>query len=133
MPIRARGTFVVKLKPLKAYASADDPKRARMSIDKVFEGDLEGTSRGEMLTMSTTVKESAVYVAIERVHGTLHGRSGTFALAHTGTMTRGVPHLTIAVVPDSGTGDLAGISGSMSINIAGGDHSYELDYELPPS
>jgi hypothetical protein len=131
MSLRARGTFDVKLKPLKGYAAAGDSTRGRMSIDKLFEGDLEGTSVGEMITASTSVKGSAVYVAIERVRGTLHGRSGTFALVHTGVMTRGVPSLTIVVVPDSGTGDLAGITGTMAINIEDGSHSYELEYHLP--
>jgi hypothetical protein len=102
-----------------------------MSIDKQFHGDLEGTSKGEMLTAGTGVKGSAGYVAIERVVGTLNGRSGAFALQHSGTMTRGAPQLTIAVVPDSGTGQLTGLSGKMTIQIAEGKHSYEFEYSLP--
>jgi hypothetical protein len=78
-----------------------------MSIDKQFHGDLEGTSQGEMLTAGGSIKGSAGYVAIERVSGTLKGRRGTFALQHSGTMTRGEPQLTITVVPDSATGQLA--------------------------
>jgi len=101
-----------------------------MSIDKQFHGDLEGTSKGEMLTAGTGVKGSAGYVAIERVSGTLNGRSGTFVLQHSGTMTHGEPHLTITVVPDSGTGELAGLAGTMSILIAGGNHSYDFEYTL---
>src|SRR5271165_4091355 len=100
-----------------------------MSIDKQFHGDLEGTSKGEMLGAMTEVKGSAGYVAIERVTGTLNGRSGTFVLQHSGTMTRGTQHMTITVVPDSGTGGLAGISGSMTIIIKeGGKHFYEFEY-----
>ncbi|PYR90434.1 MAG: DUF3224 domain-containing protein [Acidobacteria bacterium] len=103
---------------------------ARMSIDKRFHGDLEATSTGEMLSAGTSVKGSAGYVAIERVTGTLAGRSGTFVLQHTGTMNRGTPDLTITVVPDSGTGDLTGLAGRMSINIDEGKHSYGFDYTL---
>jgi len=82
------------------------------------------------LAVMTDVKGSAGYVAMERVHGTLDGRSGTFALQHSGTMTRGEGQLSVTVVPDSGTGQLAGLSGTMSINIADGEHSYEFDYTL---
>jgi hypothetical protein len=104
-----------------------------MSIDKQFHGDIEGTSKGEMLTAGTNVKDSAIYVAIERVSGTLHGKRGTFLLHHTGVMDRGKPHLNITVVPDSGTGDLEGLTGSMNIIIADGKHSYEFEYTLPES
>ena len=107
-----------------------DASLGRMSIDKTFEGDLQGTSRGEMLTAMGSVKGSAVYVAIERVTGTIDGRSGTFVLAHRGTMTRGAQSLEITVVPDSGTGQLAGISGTMAITIVNGKHLYDLEYSL---
>jgi hypothetical protein len=103
-----------------------------MGIDKQFHGDLEATSKGQMLTAATDVKDSAGYVAIERVNGTLNGRSGTFALQHTGTMTRGEPQLVITVVPDSGTGQLVGLAGKMTITIAaGGKHSYGFEYTVP--
>jgi hypothetical protein len=102
-----------------------------MAIDKHFHGDLEATSRGEMLMAGTSVKGSAGYVAIEAVTGKLHGREGSFVLQHSGMMTRGVPRLTVTVVPDSGTGGLAGLSGSMAINVAAGKHSYEFEYTLP--
>jgi hypothetical protein len=102
-----------------------------MSIDKKFSGDLEATSKGEMLTAMTEVKGSAGYVAIERVNGTLHGRSGTFVLQHSGTMTRGAPELSLTVVPDSGTGQLVGLAGKMTIKIEEGKHFYEFDYRLP--
>jgi hypothetical protein len=102
-----------------------------MTIDKQFHGDLEATSKGQMLTGMTSVKGSAGYVAIERVTGTLNGRTGTFILQHTGTMNRGTPQLSIMVVPDSGTGRLDGLSGKMAINIADGRHSYDFEYTLP--
>jgi Protein of unknown function (DUF3224) len=101
-----------------------------MAIDKQFHGELEATSMGQMLTAGTSVKGSAGYVAIEKVTGALHGRSGTFVLQHTGTMTRGAPQLTITVVPDSGTDQLVGLSGKMNINIVDGKHSYDFEYSL---
>ena len=128
---RAAGTFDVRLSPLTAYDSTEGSPLGRMSIDKEFRGDLEGTSKGEMLTGMTSVKNSAGYVAIERVTGTLHGRSGAFILQHSGTMTRGTPSLVVTVVPDSGTGQLEGLTGALAIIIEGGKHSYELDYTLP--
>jgi len=127
----ATGTFEVKLAPQPTDANADGPFLGRMSIDKQFHGDLEGTSRGEMLAAGTSVEGSAGYVAMERVSGTLHGRTGTFVLQHSGTMNRGAPRLTVNVVPDSGTGQLVGLTGTMNIIIADGKHSYELDYSLP--
>ena len=125
----AAGTFEVKLQPQVPEAGAD-ATLGRLSIDKQFHGDLEGTSQGQMLTAGTDVEGSAGYVAIEVVTGMLHGRRGSFALQHSGTMARGAPSLTIRVVPDSGTGELAGLSGSMSITIAEGKHSYDLEYAL---
>jgi hypothetical protein len=104
-----------------------------MSLDKQFHGDLEGTSKGEMLTIGTDVKGSAGYVAIERVIGRLQDQSGTFVLQHTGTMTRGVPNLTITVVPDSGTGELVGLAGKMTINVTDGRHFYEFEYTVAES
>lgn len=129
MATRASGTFEVKLTP-QELSEKSDATRGRMSIDKQFHGGLEGTSLGEMLTAMTDVQGSAGYVAIERVSGTLNGRSGTFVLQHSGMMNRGTPQLTITVVPDSGTGQLAGLSGTMTIDIAGGKHSYDFEYTL---
>ncbi|MFN8571716.1 MAG: DUF3224 domain-containing protein [Gemmatimonadaceae bacterium] len=126
----AKGTFDVKMTP---QASDEVPNAAtlgRMSLEKTFHGDLAATSVGTMLTAAGSVKGSAGYVAVERVTGTLHGRSGTFALQHTGIMNRGVPSLVITVVPDSGTDALTGLSGSLRIIIADGKHSYEFSYEL---
>jgi hypothetical protein len=128
MTHRGTGTFDVKLTP-QASDEGEGAPVGRMTIDKQFHGDLEGTSKGEMLTAVTAVKGSAGYVAIERVTAALHGRKGTFALQHTGIMTRGTPSLTITVVPDSGTDQLAGLAGKMAIIIAAdGKHSYEFDY-----
>lgn len=129
MANHASGTFEVKLTP-QTPEDANSPALARMILDKQFHGDLEGTSKGQMLSAGTSVQGSAGYVAIERVAGTLHGRSGTFVLQHNGLMDRGKPSLSIIVVPDSGTGDLAGLTGRMSIDIADGRHSYEFEYTL---
>jgi hypothetical protein len=126
----ARGTFIVKLTPAPA---TDDPAVAdlgRMTIDKLFHGDIEGTSKGEMLTGATATKGSAGYVAMERVTGSLQGRKGSFILQHTATMTRGAPWLSISVVPDSGTGQLLGIAGTLSILIENGEHSYVFEYTI---
>lgn len=100
-------------------------------IDKQLHGDLEATSKGQMPTGRTSVKGSAGYVAIERVSGTLAGHGGSFILQHSGTMMRSPPQRVITVVPDSGTDELVGLSGTMVINIAGGQHSYEFAYALP--
>jgi len=127
----ASGTFDVKVVPQAAGDQSKPATVSRMSIDKQFHGGLEGTSRVEMLTASTDVKGSAVYVAIEQFTGTLAGRKGTFLLHHTGIMTRGAPQLTVSVVPDSGTGQLVGLTGEMNITIADGKHSYDFAYTLP--
>jgi autotransporter translocation and assembly factor TamB len=127
----ARGAFEVKLTMQPMAVNLDADALGRMSIEKQFHGDLEGTSKGEMLTASTDVKGSAGYVAVERFNGTLSGRQGTFALQHSGTMTRGAPQLSVTVVPDSGTGQLVGLAGRMSIDIADGKHSYDFEYTLP--
>jgi hypothetical protein len=126
----ATGTFDVKVTP--QTDDKGDPALGRMTIDKQFHGDLEGTSKGQMLTGMTEVKGSAGYVAIEKVTGTLKGRSGSFILQHTGIMNRNVPQLTITVVPDSGAGQLTGLAGTLTIKIAAdGKHSYDFEYTLP--
>ena len=128
MANRASGTFEVKLNP---QDEGPDTPVGRMTIDKQFQGDLAGTSKGQMLMASSpSVKGSAGYVAIEKVTGTLNGRSGSFYLQHSGTMTRGTGELTITVIPDSGTDELADLQGKMNIIIADGKHSYEFEYEL---
>jgi hypothetical protein len=133
MPAHATGPFEVKLNPQTPDGKFEDATMGRMTIDKQFHGDLEATSKGQMLTAMTDIKGSAGYVAIERVTGTLHGRTGTFMLQHTGVMTRGTPQLSVTVVPDSGTGQLLGLTGKMTINMADGKHSYDFDYTLPAS
>ena len=127
--MHATGSFEVKLNPLETYTKA--ATLGRMSLDKQFRGALEATSEGEMLSAATAVKGSAGYVAIEHVNGTLDGRSGTFILQHSGTMTRGAPQLSITVVPDSGTGQLTGLAGKMTINIVDENHFYDFEYDLP--
>jgi hypothetical protein len=128
----AKGPFEVKLAPQKADSpAAEGSGHGRMSLDKQFHGDLEATSQGEMLSFMTSTKGSAGYVAIEKVTGTLGGRSGSFVLQHNGTMNRGAPQLSITVVPDSGTSELVGLMGGMKIAIApDGAHSYEMAYTL---
>ncbi|MDB5430282.1 MAG: hypothetical protein JWP35_1398 [Caulobacter sp.] len=126
--MRATGPFDVKLVPQTMAAGEG---HGRMSLDKAFHGDLEATSKGEMLAAQGQVKGSAGYVALEQVTGRLGGRQGSFFLMHTGVMDRGQPSLTVQVVPDSGTGALTGLSGRMTIDIADGKHSYGFDYELP--
>jgi hypothetical protein len=128
----ASGPFDVKITP-QAEDKAEGAAMGRMALQKTFHGDLSGTSHGEMLTAMGLVQGSATYVAIERVKGALHGRTGSFALAHVGTMTRGAQQLTINIVPDSGTDQLKGIAGSMTIKIEpGGKHFYEMSYTLEP-
>lgn len=131
MSHHASGTFDVKLVPLAADADRPASGIGRMSNDKQFHGDIEGSSQGQMLMLGTSVQGSAAYVSIEVVSGTMQGRSGTFALQHNGTMTRGVGQLAITVVPDSGTGELEGLAGQFSIRIENSVHYYDLDYTLP--
>jgi len=130
----ASGPFEVKLTPQSTDAPAPPAEGAtlgRLTLDKQYKGELDGQSKGEMLSAMTAVQGSAGYVAVERVHGALHGRTGSFALLHTGVMARGEQRLTISVVPDSGTGDLTGLAGRMKIVITEGRHAYEFEYELP--
>ncbi len=128
----ARGPFDVKLTPQAVDTAEGGATLSRLGIEKQFHGELEATSTGEMMSATGRVKGSAGYVAIERVTGTLHGRRGSFVLQHTGVMNRGASQLTITVVPDSGTDELTGISGTCGIIIADGKHSYELVYTLAP-
>jgi len=130
MSNQARGEFDVRVTPCPPDDPADTIP-ARLSLDKQFHGELEATSKGQMLAAGTNVPGSAGYVAIERVSGSLAGHNGTFVLQHIGKMTRGAPDLNINVVPDSGTGELEGLAGTMAIQIDGGKHSYEFDYTLP--
>ena len=134
MTNHAKGPFDVKLapQPLALEDRIEGATVARMSLDKQYHGDLDAHSKGEMLSAMTATQGSAGYVAIEKVDGTLGGRKGTFVLQHNATMTRGEPALNIIVVPDSGTGELAGLTGRMEVVIAaGGAHSYRFDWQLP--
>lgn len=125
------GTFEVEMKPLEVHhQAADGMQMGRMSLDKRFNGELDATSKGEMLSAMTSVQGSAGYVALEQVTGTLAGRKGSFVLQHFGTMRAGSNRLVLEVVPDSGTGELAGLEGTMSIRIEDGRHFYDFDYEL---
>jgi hypothetical protein len=124
-----KGTFEVKMTPAPA-TDGDDSGIGRFTLDKRFAGDLEGTSAGRMLTAMTAVDGSAGYVAIETVTGRLAGRSGSFVLQHSATMDRSRPSQSIVVVPDSGTGELSGLSGTMTITIEDGQHFYGFDYAL---
>ena len=129
---KAVGTFDVKLAPVGNDSTPEGPNLARMSIDKTFQGDLDGVSKGEMITAAgLAVKESAAYSAVERITGTLHGKKGSFALQHTGIMDRGKPSLTITVVPDSANGELTGLTGKMEIIIEGKEHKYVFEYSMP--
>jgi hypothetical protein len=128
MTTRAIGNFEVKMNPQPPDEKVGDPSIGRMLLDKQYDGNLEATSKGQMLAVGTDVPGSAGYVAMERVTGTLNGRKGTFALQHNGIMTRGTPHLSITVVPDSGTGELVGLTGKLLVVIVDGKHSYEFDY-----
>ena len=131
---RAAGSFDVKVTPQKPDTQiARAAGVGRLTIDKRFHGDLEGTGKGEMLASQSDVPGSAGYVAMERVTGTLKGRSGGFILQHSATMTRGAPVSSIMVVPDSGTGELRGISGRMTVTVgAEGGHSYEFEFTFEP-
>ena len=127
----ATGPFDVALNPEPLSSVAKLSGLGRLSLDKKFQGDLDATSKGEMLSFRSSVQGSAGYVAMETVHGTLQGRSGSFVLQHSATMTRGAPVQSITVVPDSGTDALFGLTGSMVITIEDGQHSYLFGYALP--
>jgi uncharacterized protein DUF3224 len=131
MTLLAVGTFEVTMNPEPAYDSNEGASIGRVSIQKQFSGDLQAASRVEMIgARSVQVKGSAGYVAIERVVGSLHGKSGSFVLQHSGTMTRGKGELHVSVVPDTGTGELKGLLGKMTIEISDGNHSYAFTYSF---
>lgn len=130
MTNHATGPFEVMV--TRQDDKGDDSNLARFMLDKQYRGELQGTAKGQMLTAGTAVKGSGAYVAIEKFTGTLNGHAGSFVLQHSGTMTANTPQLTITIVPDSGTEELKGIKGKMSINVApDGKHSYDLEYTLP--
>ncbi len=127
----AAGAFDVKVEPAKASDFAD-PALARMLLHKTYHGDLEGSGEGQMLSAGAPASGNAGYVALESVTGSLAGRKGGFALLHRGTLTGGAMDLSVDVVPGSGTGDLKGLAGRMSIEIKDGKHGYVFTYTLPP-
>ncbi|GAB2858736.1 DUF3224 domain-containing protein [Pseudoduganella ginsengisoli] len=124
--MQASGTFDITLTPQQ-----DAQPWGRQRLEKVFHGPLDGVSQGEMLAVRTATKGSAGYVALEQVTATLDGRKGMFFLQHSGLMDKGTPTLTVNVVPDSGTGELQGLKGTMTINMEGGKHAYTFSYSLP--
>ena len=126
----ATGTLEVSITPA-ANDSADGVTLGRMTVAKSFAGPLTAKSQGDMLTGAGTLAGSAAYVMIERVTGMLDGKAGSFALAYIGVMVRGKPDLRVMIVPDSGSGALAGITGTLTIRIEGGKHFYDLDYRMP--
>jgi hypothetical protein len=129
--MNVRGTFEITMHAEPPHDDVEGTRFARMRGDKRFSGPLEATSSVDMTAVRTPVDGSAVYVAVEAVRGALEGKRGSFVLAHLGIMTRGAPSLTVVIVPDSGTGELVGLEGTMKIEIVGGQHHYELDYRLP--
>lgn len=128
---RAAGSFEVTLQPLSNADAASHPLLGRMLLTKKFSGDLTASARGQMLSAGTNTRGSACYVAIDHVTGELHGRKGSFILQHTGSMNRGAPTLSIMVVPDSGTDELTGLTGTLSVNIIDGKHFYDFIYSFP--
>lgn len=127
----AAGTFDVKATPVTPAGGAADNSISELSLDKQFHGALEATSKGAMLASGNPAKGAGGYVAMEKVTGTLDGRKGSFVLQHSGTMKGGAAELTVTVVPDSGTDELTGIDGKMTIQISAGKHSYDFEYTLP--
>ena len=131
MSLRAEGTFEVKNTPLAADESTAGTGIGRFALDKQYRGELEATAKGVMLGFGNPADGKAAYVAIEQIEGTLFGRTGSFAVQHSGTMDHGTLALTLLVVPGSGTAELAGIAGSLTFKNESGKHSYVLDYTLP--
>jgi len=130
---RASGSFEVSIQPLANAEVSADPLLGRFLLAKKFSGDLDASACGHMLSAGTSVKGSAGYVAIDQVTGSLEGRKGSFVLQHSGSMRRGAPSLSVMVVPDSGTGELAGLTGTLSINIVDGKHFYDFLYSFAAS
>ena len=131
MSTHVSGSFSVSMAPLQEPQRSGRSTLGRMSLDKVYSGELAAQGKGEMLSAMTDTKGAAGYVAIEAITGTLQGRKGSFVVQHSGTMADGQQSLAITIVPHSGTDELAGISGKMAIRIENGQHFYDLDYALP--
>lgn len=126
----AKGSFEIVMQAAPAGDGAGRVAVVRMLIDKQYSGDMVGQGQGEMLSAGNPAAGSAGYVAIEHVSAMLNGRSGSFALQHSGVMHAGDSQLTIGVVPGSGTGELTGLAGSCNISIIDGQHFYEVHYCL---
>lgn len=131
MATRVSGSFEVQMIPQEPSETIKEAAIGRMALEKRYNGELDAVGRGEMLIVHGAVDDSSGYVAIERVIGTLQGRAGGFALLHQGIMNRGEPSLSVVVAPDSGTGELVGLSGKMSLSNDGGEHAYEFEFDLP--
>lgn len=125
MNLQASGTFEVKVTPLSGSGFA------RLALAKQYAGSLTGTAEGEMIASNGGGEPSGGYVALERVTGALNGRSGSFVLQHSGVMAPGMLRIDIQVSPGSGAGELAGITGRMSIRMENKKHYYEFEYTLP--
>jgi len=131
MKQRIQGTFEVSRSAQPPCDLGGGVEAAHVRFDKRFHGDLDATSVVHMLAVGTGVEGSAAYVAVERIAGSLRGRTGSFLMQHNGTMDRGAPSLSLTVVPDSGTDALLGLAGSLGIEIVDGRHFYAFDYSLP--
>ncbi|QJR79791.1 DUF3224 domain-containing protein [Alteromonas pelagimontana] len=130
--MKITGIFNVTMSPLQAYAEGkDEISLGRMGLDKIYQGELDAVGQGEMLSAMTAVKGSAGYVAIEQITGVLCGKKGAFVVQHYGQMHQGDQSLVIDIVPDSGSGELTGIAGTMSITVNEGQHIYELEFSFP--
>lgn len=125
------GEFEVRREVQPMVEMGDGAQAAHMRFDKVFHGPLAATGVVHMFAVGTATEGSAAYVAVERIAGTLDGRTGSFFMQHNGTMDRGAPSLTVSVVPDSGTDALTGLRGTLAIEIVDGRHFYRFDYALP--
>lgn len=126
--MQGQGTFDLNFSGEAAHDVVERVALSRARIDKVFHGTITGTSVAHMLACNTGVEKSAGYVAIERIHGTIDGREGTFCVLHIGVMDRGARGLTVRIVPDSGTGELRGIRGEMTLRIEDNKHHYRIEY-----
>ncbi len=131
MTNRATGSFDVSMSPASPVERSGRTTLGRMVLEKQYSGDMIATGKGKMLTAVTDTKGSASYVAIEHVTGVLNGKEGSFVVHHTGTMAGGVDQLSIAIVPDSGTEELTGIAGKLTLKVVDGEHVFELEYSLP--
>lgn len=131
MTALARGTFEVSVVPIPGPSEPSIWTPGRMALEKRFQGELVATSQGEMMSVLDP-HGSGGYAALERVQGVLQGRRGSFVLLHHGLMTQRVPgDWSVVVVPGSGTGELEGLSGRMTITITGKAHVYSFEYSLP--